>query len=141
MTQNTEQIASRVPPEVDDRLDEMANEDGDRSKSSVIRLLIEESLEERDDQGDDHPLADRPDTVLAGLLWDARRDIHTFVLITLVSAFATSVTGGIAATVFGAIAVLYALTVTVGIIDAVVLNSSLTLWAADADADPEGVES
>jgi len=78
--------------------------------------------------------------VLAGLLWDARRDIHTFVLITLVSVFATSVTGGIAATVFGVIAMLYALTVTVGIIDAVVLDSSLTLWAAGPDADPEGVE-
>jgi len=48
MTQNTEQIASRVPPDVDDRIEEMANEDGDRSKSSVIRLLIEESLEERE---------------------------------------------------------------------------------------------
>jgi hypothetical protein len=118
----------------------MADEEN-RSKSQMIQRLIETGLEHYGDQGDDGPLADRPDTVLAGLLWDARRDIHTFVLITLVSAFATSVTGGFAATVFGAIAVMYALTVTVGIIDAVVLDSSLTLWAADTDPDPEGVES
>ena len=133
-------ITARVPEQLADTIDTMADEE-DRSRSAMIQRLIEEGLDGYGDQDGDGPLADRPDTVLAGLLWDARRDIHTFVLITLVSVFATSVTGGIAATVFGVIAMLYALTVTVGIIDAVVLDSSLTLWAADTDADPEGVES
>ena len=132
-------ITARVPEQLADTIDTMAD-DEDRSRSEMIQRLVETGLEHYGDQDGDGPLAERPDTVLAGLLWDARRDIHTFVLITLVSAFATSVTGGIAATVFGAIAVLYALTVTVGIIDAVVLDSSLTLWAADTDPEPEGVE-
>ena len=132
-------ITARVPEQLADTIDTMAD-DEDRSRSAMIQRLIEEGLDGYGDQDGDGPLADRPDTVLAGLLWDARRDIHTFVLITLVSVFATSVTGGIAATVFGVIAMLYALTVTVGIIDAVVLDSSLTLWAADTDPEPEGVE-
>jgi hypothetical protein len=58
MGDNTELIGIRVPPELDERITELAEEDGSRSKSSVVRNLVMQSLDERDASRDStSPLA------------------------------------------------------------------------------------
>jgi len=95
----------------------------DMNNSEALRELVRVGLAEK--RAD--PLDDRPNSLLAGLLWDARRDIHTFVLISLVALGLSFMTTGVVSLGFSAVAALYALTVTVGGIDALVLDSRLTL--------------
>jgi hypothetical protein len=58
MGDNTELIGIRVPPELDERITELAEEDGSRSKSSVVRNLVMKSLDEGDASRDStSPLA------------------------------------------------------------------------------------
>ena len=104
-------------------------EEGHESNSEAVRDLVRLGLDEKLTD----PLDDRPDTLLAGLLWDARRDLHTFVLIALVATGLSFLTAGVVSTGFLTVAGLYALTVTVGAIDAAVLNSRLILAAMELE--------
>jgi hypothetical protein len=99
----------------------------DMNNAEALRELVRAGLSEK--RAD--PLDDRPDTRLAGLLWDARRDLHTFVLITVLSLAFWSLTTGLVSLLFLTVSVLYALTVTVGTIDAVLLDSRTILWLTE----------
>lgn len=83
-------------------------------------------------------LSDRPDTAVAGLLFDARKDIHTFVAVALLALIFATVTTGIASVAGYVVAGLYGLTIFVGAADAIVLGSRLTTTTTDADSS--GVE-
>ena len=115
---------ARLTGDLDDNF-ETYRDAKDMNNSEALRELVRVGLEEK--RAD--PLDDRPDTLLAGLLWDARRDLHTFVLIALVATGLSFLTTGVVSTGFLIVAGLYALTVTVGAIDAAVLNSRLILAA------------
>jgi len=120
--------STRFPETIDDEF-EAYRDDNDMSNSEALRELVKTGLKEKKS----HPLDDRPDTRLAGLLWDARRDIHTFVLIAVLSAAAGVLSTGLASSVFLAVAFGYALTIVVGAIDALVLDHGLTLRLAEVE--------
>lgn len=108
----------------------------DMNNAEALRELVRAGLSEK--RAD--PLDDRPDGLLAGLLWDARRDIHTFVLISLVAVGLSFLTGGLVSAGFLTVAGLYALTVVVGAIDVLILDRGLTLKLAERSATPTEVE-
>ena len=103
---------------------------GFTSRAETMRHLMREQL-----QGD--PLDDRPETTLAGLLWDARRDIHTFFAVSLLAAVLSVLTGGLLELAFGTLSLLYLLTVTVGFVDGAILSNSITLWSMGTAAPTE----
>lgn len=124
-----EQLGARVDPDgsLYQEFEQFEKSGGFESRSEAIRAVMRAGL----DGKNTGPLDDRPESALAGLLWDARRDIHTFVLIVLVSIGLSVLTSGIASMVFLGIAGLYSLTVSVGVVDALVLNNRLTLRLMD----------
>lgn len=107
--------------------EEYKEENGFTSRAETMRHLMREQL-----HGD--PLDDRPETLLAGLLWDARRDIHTFFAVSLLAAVLSVLTGGLLEIGFAVLSLSYLLTVTVGFIDAVVLSNSIKFWSMGAAA-------
>jgi hypothetical protein len=127
--------STRFPEAVDDEF-EMFRDVNDMSNSEALRELVKTGLEEKKK----HPLDDRPDTRLAGLLWDARRDIHTFVLIAVLSLAAGVFSTGLASSLFLAVAAGYGLTIFVGAVDALVLDRGLTLRFANLGRTEAGSE-
>lgn len=132
MTDNGPTRSTRFPASVDEDF-QTYRDVNDMSNSEALRRLVSQGLEE----SKAHPLDDRPDTALAGLLWDARRDVHTFVLIGVMAAVGSTIATGVLASLFSAIAVGYALTVVVGAIDYLVLDRKVTLKLAGYGADGE----
>lgn len=126
---------TRLSGDLDDEFVEY-REDNDMTNSEALRVLVRSGLS----QEAADPLDDRPDGLLAGLLWDARRDIHTFVSISLVATGLSFLTAGVVSVGFLIVAGLYALTVLVGSIDALVLDRGLTLKLAERSATPAEVE-
>ena len=86
------------------------------------------------------PLDDRPDSVLAGLLWDARRDVHKFLIAGVLAFLAGQLATGLLATGFFLVTCGYMLTVTVAGLDALLLDSALLRRIVSSSADPLGVE-
>jgi Flp pilus assembly protein TadB len=137
MAKDSPTRSTRFKEDLDDEF-EKYRDTNDMSNSEALRSLVRSGMErERQD-----PLDDRPDTRLAGLLWDARRDIHLFVLIALVATTASLLTTGVVSSGFLIVAAGYALTVVVGAIDAVVFDRGLTLRLAgfDPESDAEVVQ-
>jgi len=137
MADNTSTRTTRLSGDLDGRFVEY-RDDNDMTNSEALRVLVRSGLAEANTD----PLDDRPDGTLAGLLWDARRDIHTFVLITVLSLGFSMLTTGVISLGFLTLAGSYALTVLVGAIDALVLDRRVTLWLTEqstTDAGP-GVE-
>jgi len=115
---------------------EAYRDEKEMTSSAALRDLIRTGLKEKRSD----PLDDRPDGLLAGLLWDARRDFHTFVLVALVALLLSTLTAPPVSWVFSGVAFLYALSVAVGAIDKF-LNSKFSRLLAGVDADaPDEVE-
>lgn len=127
--------ATRLPDEMDADLQAYRDEK-EMNNSEALRELIRSGLNEKRSD----PLDDRPSGLLAGLLWDARRDFHTFVLVGLVAVLLSTLTSGIPSLLFGAVAVLYALTVAVGAADAALDNPLLRRLADVNGANSPGDE-
>jgi len=125
---------TRFPDETEEDFQKFRDQN-DMNNSEALRELVRTGLSEK--RAD--PLDDRPDSLLAGLLWDARRDLHTFVLISLVALGMFFLTSGFVSLAFGVVASMYGLTIFVGAVDAVVLEKRLTLPSADA-SDHETAE-
>jgi len=119
---------TRLPDEMDAEF-EAYRDANEMNNSEALRELVRTGLSEKRKD----VLADRPSGLLSGLLWDARHDFHTFVLVTLVSLLLTVVTTSPLSWVFSGVAFLYALTVAVGAIDKA-LNSALLRWVTDAES-------
>lgn len=126
MTSQNPTRGTRFPDETEEEFTTF-RDSNDMNNSEALRELVRVGLAEK--RAD--PLDDRPDSALAGLLWDARRDIHTFVLISLVALGLSLMTTGVISAGFSAVSALYALTVVVGGLDALVLDSRLTLRLMD----------
>jgi len=137
MSERATTRAARLPGDLDEDF-EAYRDAKEMSNSEALRELVRTGI----DQKKQHPLDDRPDGTLAGLLWDARRDIHLFVLIALVATTASLLTTGVVSSGFLIVAAGYALTVVVGAIDAVVFDRGLTLRLAgfDPESDAEVVQ-
>jgi len=126
--------STRFPADLDDDFETYRNVN-DMTNSEALRSLVRKGMNEvRSD-----PLDDRPSGLLSGLLWDARHDFHTFVLVTLVSLLLTVVTTSPLSWVFSGVAFLYALTVAVGAIDKA-LNSALLRRIADVKTDADTLD-
>ena len=108
------------------------------SKSEAVRSALRKGVEA--EQTD--PLDERPDSPIAGLMWDARRDVHTFVLAGAVCFLVAQLVSGVVGFGFLALAGCYALTVTIGTIDSLLLDSALLrrVKAVEAAAGGRGVE-
>jgi len=101
---------------------------GFESRSEAIRAVMRAGLKEKNTG----PLDERPDSTLAGWLWKARQDIHTFVLVAVVSLLVSTLTASVVISV-GAqlIALAYALAVLVVAVDTVLLRDRITLRLMD----------
>lgn len=130
MADSNKTRATRLPDETDEDFQEYRDKN-DMTNSEALRSLIRAGL----DEAHKGPLDDRPETTLAGLLWDARRDIHTFFAVSLLAAVLSVLTGGLLEVAFGTLSLLYLLTVTVGFVDGAILSNSITLWSM-GDAAP-----
>ena len=124
-----EQLGARVDADgsLYQEFEQFEKSGGFESRSEAIRAVMRAGL----DGKNTGPLDDRPESALAGLLWDARRDIHTFVLISLVAVGLSMLTSGLASVAFGVLAGCYALTVFLGAADSLLLNDRLTLRLMD----------
>jgi len=111
-------------------------DDNDMTSSEALRSLIRLGLNE----ARKGPLDDRPETTLAGLLWDARRDAHKFLIAGVLAFLAGQLASGLVATGFFLVAGGYGLTVSVAVIDAAVLDSALLRRVVSSSSDPLGVE-
>lgn len=134
MADNTSTRTTRLSGDLDDRFTKYRG-DNDMTNSEALRVLVRSGLAEANTD----PLDDRPDGLLAGLLWDARRDIHNFVLITVLSLGFSMLTTGVISLGFLTLAGSYALTVLVGAIDALVLDRRVTLWLTEQSTADAGV--
>ena len=135
MADSNKTRATRLPDETDENFQEYRDEN-DMTNSEALRSLIRAGLEEANKD----PLDDRPETTLAGLLWDARRDAHKFLIAGVLAFLAGQLATGFVATGFFLVAGSYALTVTVAGIDALLLDSALLRRVVSSDTDPVGVE-
>ena len=101
---------------------------GFESRSEAIRAVMRAGLKEKNTG----PLDERPDSTLAGWLWKARQDIHTFVLVALVGLLVSTMTGSVVIW-FGAqlLAVSYSLAVLLVAVDTVLLRDRITLRLMD----------
>jgi hypothetical protein len=108
----------------------------DMTTSEALRTLVRTGLEEHRKD----PLDDRPETALAGLLWDARRDVHKFLIAGVLAFLASQLATGLVATGFFLVACGYALTVTVAGLDAMLLDSALLRRVMSPSGDVNGVE-
>jgi len=127
---------TRLPDEMDADF-EAYRDANEMNNSEALRELVGTGLDEkRNDE-----FAERPDSWVAGLLWDARNEIHTFVFVTLVAYLLSTLTAGLMSTGFEVVAFLYALTFLVGVADGL-LNHPLARHVADVDTDagPNEVE-
>ena len=90
--------------------------------------VIEAELEENNTG----PLDERPESTLAGWLWKAREDTHTFVLVAVVSLLVSTLTAS-AVISLGAqlLAVSYSLAVLLVAVDTVLLRDRITLRLMD----------
>jgi hypothetical protein len=116
-----------------DEFEEYKENNGFTSRAETMRHLMREQLHQ-------DPLDDRPDTVLAGLLWDARRDVHKFLIAGILCFLAGQLATGLVATGFFLVACGYGLTVTVAGLDAMLLDSALLRRVVSSSSDPIQVE-
>lgn len=135
MADSNKTRATRLPDETDENFQRYRDEN-DMTNSEALRSLIRAGLEEAHKD----PLDDRPETTLAGLLWDARRDVHKFLIAGVLAFLAGQLATGFVATGFFLVAGSYALTVTVAGIDALLLDSALLRHVVSSDTDPVGVD-
>jgi len=135
MAKDSPTRSTRFNEDLDDDFEKFRDVN-DMTNSEAVRTLVRTGMDEvRSD-----PLDDRPDGLLAGLLWDARRDFHTFVLVALVALLLSTLTAPPVSWVFSGVAFLYALSVAVGAIDKF-LNSKFSRLLAGVHADaPDEVE-
>lgn len=108
----------------------------DMTTSEALRALVRTGMEERRKD----PLDDRPDTVLAGLLWDARRDVHKFLIAGVLAFLAGQLATGLVATGFFLVAGGYGLTVTVAGLDAMLFDSALLRRVTSSSTEKIRVE-
>jgi len=129
--------STRFPEDLDEEF-EAYRDMNEMNNSEALRELVRAGIEEKKKD----PLDDRPDSLLAGLLWDARHQIHLWVFIMTLATLGTVAASGAPVTaVFIVIASFYALTVVVGAVDALVLDRAFTLRLADCAADvPDEVD-
>jgi hypothetical protein len=116
-----------------DDFEEYKENNGFTSRAETMRHLMREQL-----HGD--PLDDRPDTVLAGLLWDARRDVHKFLIAGVLAFLAGQLAMGLVATGFFVVAGGYGFTVTVAGLDAMLFDSALLRRVTSSSTDRIQVE-
>lgn len=127
---------TRFPDGMEDEFTDYRDEK-DMNNAEALRELVRTGLSEK--RAD--PLDDRPDGLVAGLLWDARRDIQMYFAVMLLATILTVVSTGLLSYISAAVALLYLLTVTVGVIDALLLDKRLTLPSAEgAQQQPAEVE-
>ena len=112
-----------------ERFEEFREMNGFESKSEAVRQAIRRGL------------TDRPETPLAALLYDARQNKHTFLLVAIVAFVGGTLVPGVLAAqvVLYGISVLYSLTFLVGMADAA-LDERLSAPSSDASDDVERVE-
>lgn len=127
--------ATRLPGDMDEEFEKFRDVN-DMTSSEALRSLIRLGLEE----ARKGPLDDRPDGALSGLLWDARRDVHKFLMAGVLAFLAAQLATGALATVFFLIAGGYGLTVSVAGIDALLLDSRLLRYATASGGVSSGVE-
>jgi len=128
MAEDSPTRSTRFGEDLDDDFEKFRDVN-DMTNSEALRNLVRRGM---DDVRSD-PLDDRPSGLLSGLLWDARHDFHTFVLVTLVAVLLSTLTTGVVSWVFSGVAFLYAFTVAVGAVDKA-LNSALMRRLADVGA-------
>ena len=127
MAKDSPTRSTRFGEDLDDDFEKFRDAN-DMTNSEALRTLVRTGMEEvRSD-----PLDDRPGGLLAGLLWDARRDFHTFVLVALVALLLSTLTAPPVSWVFSGVAFLYSLSVAVGAIDKF-LNSKFSRALAGVD--------
>lgn len=117
---------TRLPENLDEEFEEF-RDTNDMTNSEALRTLVREGLEQKRSG----PLDERPDGTLAGILWEARRDVHTFVLIGIMCTLLMVLTTGWVSALAGVIAALYAVTVIVAAIDALAFGSQVTIRLAE----------
>jgi len=117
---------TRFPDETEEDFQKFRDQN-DMNNSEALRELVRTGLSEK--RAD--PLDDRPNSLLAGLLWDARRDMEVYVFITVACYALATLTTGFISGVLMLLFASYGLTVGVGAVDALVLDSRFTLWLMD----------
>jgi hypothetical protein len=135
MSETNPTRSTRLSDDLDDEFESFRDQN-DMTTSEALRSLVKEGFEAKRSD----PLDDRPDSRVAGLLWDARRDVHTFVLAGAVCFLVAQLVSGVVATGFLALAGGYALTITVATVDSLVLDSALLRRVTEAEGAGSGVE-
>lgn len=133
MADSNKTRATRLPDATDEDFQEYRDRN-DMTNSEALRSLIRAGLEEANKD----PLDDRPETTLAGLLWDARRDVHKFLIAGVLAFLAGQLATGFLAGGFFLIAIGYGFTVSVAGLDALLLDSRLLRYVTGAGSN--GVE-
>ena len=118
---------ARLKGDLDDEFEAYRTE-RDMNNSEALRELVRVGLKEvRAD-----PLDSRPESFLVGQLWQARQDIHTFVLVAVVSLLVSTLTGSPVISLAAQLLALgYALVVLLVAVDTVLLRDRITLRLMD----------
>ena len=118
---------ARLTGDLDDEFEDYRTT-RDMNNSEALRELVRVGLaEERTD-----PLDERPDSTLAGWLWQARQDIHTFVLVAVVGLLVSTLTTSAVISVGAQLLALgYSLVVLLVAVDTVLLRDRITLRLMD----------
>ena len=141
MSKSKTQVSVKVHQDVKEGMDDYADEQNLNRSQTVEEIYHQWGT--LTNYGENHPdliterlatdpLDERPDSTLAGWLWRARQDIHTFVLVALVGLLVSTMTGS-AVIWFGAqlLAVSYSLAVLLVAVDTVLLRDRITLRLMD----------